>query len=182
MVRTSEASWRSPVNIKNSLNTTFRLQCHCTPLAPLCRKKEMLGGDVKSQGKSSALHSPGIENASMPSTPSKKHCTMPQSWLYQTPKPNISYMSMLASMHSAQCSPRCKTRQRMYWVISAVNYIMRRGDNLHVTENHWASETQYYTGNSTYTQVGNHFWYTQNMQPFVGSSNNHTLPYDRWIS
>jgi len=77
---------------------------------------------------------------------------------------------------------RCKTRQRKYWVISAVNYTMRRHDTLHMTENYWASETQYYTGNSTYTELRNHFWYTRIMRPCVESLPNHTSPYIKWIS
>ena len=164
------------------MNTTLTLQCHCPPLAPLRREKEKSDVDVESQGRSSALHSPGIENASMSSTGSKKHFAMLQSWPYRTPKPNIACTSMLASMHWTQCSPRCKTRQRRYWVISAVNYTMRRCDTPHMTENYWAFEKQYYAGNSTYTDRSNHFWYTRSMRPCVGSLHNHTSLYDRWIS
>jgi len=152
------------------------------PLAQLWKGKGTLGGDVESWGRSSALHSPGIENVSMLLTPSKKHSAMLQSWLYRIPKPNIACTSTPASTHWAQCSPKCKTRQRKYWVISAVNYTMRRQDTLHMTENYWASETQYYTGNSTYTEPSNHSWYTRIMRPCVGSSHSHISPYVKWTS
>jgi len=101
MVRTSEASWVSPVTIEYLLNITVTLQCHCTTLAPLRREEEPLGGDMESWGMSTALHLPGIENASMPSTHSPKLSALLHSWLYQTPTQNIACTSMLASMHWA---------------------------------------------------------------------------------
>jgi len=64
----------------------------------------------------------------------------------------------------------------------AVGYTMRRSNTLHTTENYWASEMQYYSGNSTYTERSSHLWYTRTTQPFVVSSHNHTSPYVRWIS
>ena len=102
--------------------------------------------------------------------------------LYQTRKPNTACTLMLANMHCTWCSPRCKIRQRRYWVISAICYMMRRCDTLHTTENYWASKMQLYTGNSTYTEPSSHCWYTRTMQPCIGSSHNHTSLYVSWIS
>jgi len=182
MIKTSEASWSSPVTIENSLNSMLKLQSHCTPLATLKKGNRMSGGNVESRGRSGALHSPGTENASMLLTPSKRHSAMLQSWLYQSPNPEIACTSMQACMHRAWLSARCKSRPRSYWVISAVNSMMRRCHTPHMTENYWASKAQYYTGYSTYTQLSNHFWYTQTMRPCIGSSHNHTSPYIGWIS
>jgi len=60
------------------------------------------------------LQSPGLENASMILTHTTKHSAMLQSWLCRTLKPNIACTAMPASMHWAQCSSRCKIRQRRY--------------------------------------------------------------------
>jgi len=137
---------------------------------------------MENRGDSGTLHSLGIESASMLLTRPKRFSAMLWSLLYRTLKPNTACTSMLANMHWAWCSPRCKIRQRRYWVISAISYTMRRRDALHTTENSWASEVRYYTGNSTYTEPSSHFWYTRTMEPCVGSSHNHTSPYVRWIS
>ena len=141
-----------------------------------------LGGDVESQGWSGALHLPVTENASMSSIPSKWHLAMFQSWLYRTPKPNIVCTSILANMHWARYSPRCKTRQRRYWVILDKTYMMQRHVTLHMTENYWASKMRYHTANSTYMEPTNHFWYTWILPLCICSLLSHTSLCVRWIS
>jgi hypothetical protein len=147
-------------------------------------QKEMgtRGGDVENRGESGTLHSLAIENSTMLSTSSKRLSAMFRSLLYWNPKSNIACASMLAIMHWAWCSPRCKIRQRRYWVISAVSYTMQRRHSLHTTGNYWASEMQYDTRYSTYMEPSSHFWYTRTIQPCVRSSHNYTSPYIRWIS
>ena len=116
-------------------------------------------------GGSGTLHSLGTVNASMLLTHSERHSAMLQSMLHRTPKTNIACTSMLAKMHWARRSPMCKIRQRGYWVISAVYYTMLWRDTLHTTQNYSASETNYYTGNSTYKELSSQFWYTRTMRP-----------------
>jgi len=181
-VRMSEASWASPVTIEHSLNTTLTLLCGCTRLALLWNNNETSGGNVENRGESGRLQSLGIENGSIVSTRSKRYSAMLRTLLYRTPKLIIACMSMLAIMCWARCPPRCKIRQRRYRVISAVSYTMCRRYTLHTTQNYWASETQYYTRNSIYMEPSSHCWYTWTMQPWIGSSHNHTSLYVRWIS
>jgi len=140
LVRISEAPWASPVTIDNSLNTILMLECCCMRLAPLQVERWMLGGDVESQGEYGDLHSPGRDNASILSTPSKRYFAMLQSLLYHTPKLNIVCMLMLAYMHLARCSPRYKIEQQRNRDISAINYVIWTHNTLLTTENDWASE------------------------------------------
>jgi len=181
-VRTSEASWASPVTEEDALNTMLTLRCGCMWLALLRKEKGMCSGDVEYWGESGTLDLLRIVSASMLSTCWKRHSAMLRSLRYQTLMPNTACTLMLATMHWARCSPRCKISHRRYWVISAVSYTIQRRDTPHTTANHWASEMQHYTGNSIYTEPSSHFWYTQTMQPCVGSSHNYTSPYVRWIS
>ena len=181
-VRMLEASWASPVTIKDSFVTTRTLQCCFTWLAPLHQEKGTLGSDAETRWGSGAIHSPGRQNACMNLTLARMHSAMLLCLHYRTQKPNIACTLMLANMYWAWCSPRYKIRQRGYWVILATNYMTWRHDMLHITEHYWVSEMRYHTGNSTYTVLSSHLWYTQTMLPCIGSSHNNTSLYVRWIS